>query len=52
MVGNRVEDKMRLIFDETQILYAIGRDHPALADEAKALGERYSQLALRVKLGH
>ena len=44
-----VQDRMRMIFEETQILHAIERDHPELAQIAKDLGWRYSRLAMQVK---
>lgn len=51
MVGNSVESKMRMIFAETQVLYTIEHEFPALAERAKAIGRRYSALGMRVKLG-
>jgi hypothetical protein len=51
MAGNRVEDKMRMIFAETQILYDIEHGFPEFAEDAKAIGARYSALAMEVKRG-
>lgn len=50
-MSGRFDEKMKMIFDETQILFAIEREHPDVAAEAKAIGARYGKLALDLKLG-
>jgi hypothetical protein len=51
MAGSRVEDKMRMIFAETQVLYSIEHGFPPLTERAKAVGARYGKLAMAVKTG-
>lgn len=51
MLVGSVEDRMKMIFAETQVLYTIEHGFPTLAERAKAVGRRYGQLALAVKSG-
>jgi hypothetical protein len=48
--GGRAEDNLLLIRDELAALAKIAAEHPAKSETVTRLGERYSAMAMRIRL--
>jgi hypothetical protein len=47
--GGRLEDSLRMIREETQVLYDLSQAHPHLVEEALAIGRRYQLIVERLR---